>query len=394
VWLGRLQALAHAAAPVDGKLARLQTFTSRASDPIVIFTEFRHSLQAVEERLAPARRVTVLHGGQSPLERQRSLSRFLDREADVLVATDVASQGLNLQSRARWVVSLEVPWNPARLEQRIGRVDRLGQTRAVHATVLLARHEMEAALLQHIARRVLTARRAVALDVLPHVTIPDDAAIRSAILTDQRLEVVSIAEPVPLCARYAVRARALARVLINRRQLQDRWRAGFDASSGAHWTTRGRGRDFHTRPQTNIFVFAIPLVDGIGTLLERRVVAVQTIAAGPGRDAHAAIIDRAKQVAVAALGSRRARVERMARVVAGRHLVTERALLNRLRSIGYPEETQGGLFDRAALRTFAANRAEASLLGDAVQAAVEQARPRGQVQIGRPELFLVLRNPR
>ena len=53
--------------------------------------------------------------------------------ADVMIATDAGSEGLNLQSNCRLVVNLELPWNPIRLEQRIGRVDRIGQRRTVHA---------------------------------------------------------------------------------------------------------------------------------------------------------------------------------------------------------------------------------------------------------------------
>jgi hypothetical protein len=58
-------------------------------------------------------------------------------EAQLLLATDAASEGLNLHHRCRLVINLELPWTPTRLEQRIGRVERLGQTRRVHAVHLL-----------------------------------------------------------------------------------------------------------------------------------------------------------------------------------------------------------------------------------------------------------------
>jgi superfamily II DNA/RNA helicase len=51
----------------------------------------------------------------------------------LLLATDAASEGLNLHHRCRFVVNLEIPWTPLRLEQRVGRVDRIGQARRVHA---------------------------------------------------------------------------------------------------------------------------------------------------------------------------------------------------------------------------------------------------------------------
>ena len=56
----------------------------------------------------------------------------------MLLATDAASEGLNLQHRCRLVVHLEVPWTPTRIEQRVGRVDRIGQSRTVHQVLLVA----------------------------------------------------------------------------------------------------------------------------------------------------------------------------------------------------------------------------------------------------------------
>src|SRR5262249_41272645 len=55
-----------------------------------------------------------------------------------LLATDAAGEGLNLQATCRTVVNIELPWNPMRLEQRIGRVDRIGQRHTVHAFHFIA----------------------------------------------------------------------------------------------------------------------------------------------------------------------------------------------------------------------------------------------------------------
>ena len=74
----------------------------------------------------------VLHGAMDRFERAAAVSRFNGGGARVLLATDAAGEGLNLQHRCRLVVNLELPWNPMRLEQRIGRVDRIGQSRTVH----------------------------------------------------------------------------------------------------------------------------------------------------------------------------------------------------------------------------------------------------------------------
>jgi hypothetical protein len=79
--------------------------------------------------------------------------RFND-EGGLLLATDAAAEGLNLQRRCRTVINYELPWNPARLEQRIGRVDRIGQQRAVHAITLVARDTAEDLVIANLARRL------------------------------------------------------------------------------------------------------------------------------------------------------------------------------------------------------------------------------------------------
>ena len=390
IWLRRLQTLARTAAPFDSKLAALDRLMRRASDPVVIFTEFRHSLQAIEERLAPIRPVAALHGGQSTSERQRALARFLRGDASVLVATDVASQGLNLQTRARWVINLDVPWNPARLEQRIGRVDRLGQTRATHATVFLADHEMEARLVQRLAQRVAAARRAIGGDVLPDLPIPSDAAIRAAVLAGGRLDAPAVADPAPLCTDYQRRARALARCLGHRRNLSARWKTARDPATGARWTAGRRNR--RSPGPASIFVFSIPMMDGSGAILERRVVAIRIdLEREPARAGQAAVLVRATQLAIAALGARRRRAARLAADAVRRRLGTERAIGDHLRLIGYPDEMQAGLFDHAASRAFAAGRRQMDDLDRAVRAATDRRQRQSEIQIGRPELFLILR---
>jgi hypothetical protein len=90
-------------------------------------------------------------------ERHESARQFYAGEAALLLATDAASEGLNLHRRCRLVINLELPWTPVRLEQRIGRVERIGQTRRVHAVHLLAHGTSEE---QSVARLVLRGERA------------------------------------------------------------------------------------------------------------------------------------------------------------------------------------------------------------------------------------------
>jgi hypothetical protein len=156
-WLRVLIDAAERAASLDSKLRYLQRLIRRlGSEPIVIFTEYRDTLQALAAVLPPAMQ---LHGGMSGSERAAVQAAF-NREGGRLLATDAAAEGLNLHGCCRIAVNFELPWNPARLEQRIGRIDRIGQPRTVHAITMTARdtaeHVVIAALVRRLTRIVRT----------------------------------------------------------------------------------------------------------------------------------------------------------------------------------------------------------------------------------------------
>lgn len=102
---------------------------------VIVFTEYRDTQRWLYDRLLgagyPADRIAQLYGGQDDKERDRIKDLFTDDPAldpmRVLVATDAASEGINLQWHCHRVFHWEIPWNPNRLEQRNGRVDRHGQ---------------------------------------------------------------------------------------------------------------------------------------------------------------------------------------------------------------------------------------------------------------------------
>lgn len=151
--------LAEAAGPEWSKGRRLLRLVRAAGEPIIVFTEFRDSLEACRVVLEPWTPLVCLHGGIDAPERRARVEMFIDGRARVLLATDVAGEGLNLQGPSRLVVTLEWPWNPLRLEQRVGRVHRLGQTRAVHAIYLTAAQSYEDTV---VARALERAGRAAA----------------------------------------------------------------------------------------------------------------------------------------------------------------------------------------------------------------------------------------
>jgi superfamily II DNA/RNA helicase len=103
---------------------------------LVVFTEHRDTLNYLLDRIGgligrPDAIVTI-HGGMGREERCKSQECFTqDKTVEVLVATDAAGEGINLQ-RAHLMVNYDLPWNPNRLEQRFGRIHRIGQTEVCH----------------------------------------------------------------------------------------------------------------------------------------------------------------------------------------------------------------------------------------------------------------------
>jgi superfamily II DNA/RNA helicase len=103
---------------------------------VIVFTEYRDTQRWLHERLisagVPSEAIAQLYGGQDRDEREQVKNVFQDDPdldpVRILLATDSASEGINLQNHCHRVLHWEIPWNPNRLEQRNGRVDRHGQT--------------------------------------------------------------------------------------------------------------------------------------------------------------------------------------------------------------------------------------------------------------------------
>jgi len=154
--LTALHQRAHSAAARETKVHALMKLLRRVRQPAVVFTEYRDTLQHV--RLALQGPAFILHGGLTRDERSAVLSAFARDSCGLLLTTDAAAEGLNLHHHCRLVVNLELPWNPMRIEQRIGRVDRIGQRRTVHAFHLVAAGTGEMRLLAHLRARVSRAK--------------------------------------------------------------------------------------------------------------------------------------------------------------------------------------------------------------------------------------------
>ena len=109
---------------------------------LVIFTEHRDTLRYLEQRtttlLGRNEAVVCIHGGMGREDRMKAQESFRhDPEVQILLATDAAGEGINLQ-RAHLMVNYDLPWNPNRIEQRFGRIHRIGQTEVCHLWNLVA----------------------------------------------------------------------------------------------------------------------------------------------------------------------------------------------------------------------------------------------------------------
>lgn len=121
--------VAHDFEACDSKFARLLELLNESDDPkLVIFTYYRGTLSYLKRRLCEKGiKVAMIHGGVDLEQRWKELEWFKNSgEPRVLLSSEVGSEGIDLQF-CRTVVNYDLPWNPMRVEQRIGRIDRVGQ---------------------------------------------------------------------------------------------------------------------------------------------------------------------------------------------------------------------------------------------------------------------------
>ena len=139
--------------------------TSSPRQKLVIFTEHRDTLSYLHGRIATLlgreRSVVLIHGGMGREDRLRAQEAFRhDPQVQVLLATDAAGEGINLQ-RAHLMVNYDLPWNPNRLEQRFGRIHRIGQTEVCHLWNLVADETREGDVYRKLLEKLEQARQAL-----------------------------------------------------------------------------------------------------------------------------------------------------------------------------------------------------------------------------------------
>jgi SNF2 family DNA or RNA helicase len=185
---------------------------------LVILTEHRDTLSYLERRITTLlgrdEAVVTIHGGVGREERLKIQESFRhDPHVQVLLATDAAGEGINLQ-RAHLMVNYDLPWNPNRIEQRFGRIHRIGQTEVCHLWNLVAEETREGDVYRKLLEKLEQARQSLGgqvFDVLGKIQFEGRA------LRDLLIEAIRYGD------QPEVRARLTTAVdnALDRRQLQD-----------------------------------------------------------------------------------------------------------------------------------------------------------------------------
>lgn len=399
-FLVHLVALAGRAAHAPSKMRWVRRFLRRSQEQVVIFSEYRDTIEELYSRLRGDETCTLLHGGFSPAERRGAVDQFVGGSARVLLATDAGGEGLNLQARCRLVINVELPWNPARLEQRIGRVDRIGQTRRVHAIHLFHRDSIEDRVLATLLRRTRVAASRVTSSFLSMPPGPP-AALESAPTSSERqvlgaaarlgvaglddtiLNAIASAAfdgtPVPVLASRELAAAQIPAAVVEATRLlacrrlgqggDDGWRAMLRSSrravqppAGERWPSRACA----PKPGVDgggIFVFEATCVDAEGRLAARCLVPLQCelggISSRDRRGTRALIqqLSESSRLREVALTAADARVrEQMSQVsAAARGFLHRATMLREAAGRDRPAFVQDSLFDGRARRAAAAH---------------------------------------
>ncbi len=157
-------------------------------EKLIIFTEHRDTLRYLSEKIRTLfgndEAVVTIHGGMMRDERRKVEELFKqDKSVRILIATDAAGEGINLQ-RAHLMVNYDLPWNPNRLEQRFGRIHRIGQTEVCHLWNLVSKETREGMVFQRLFLKLEQERTALGgkvFDILGKVSF-DNRSLRELLI--------------------------------------------------------------------------------------------------------------------------------------------------------------------------------------------------------------------
>ena len=149
---------------LKGSLSELSAKFDKPSDKkVLVFTESRDTLEYLEKKIRSwGYSTNTIHGGMKLEDRINAESVFRN-ETDVLIATEAAGEGINLQF-CHLMINYDIPWNPNRLEQRMGRIHRYGQQKEVFIFNLVASDTREGRVLNKLFEKLEEIRKAMGTD--------------------------------------------------------------------------------------------------------------------------------------------------------------------------------------------------------------------------------------
>ena len=162
---------------------------------VLVFTEFRATQQYLEKELTAKGLACATINGSMGLETRQNALRYFKDQADVMISTDAAGESLNMQF-CHVIVNYDLPWNPMAIEQRIGRVDRIGQKHIVKAFNMLTSNSIDAKVYGIIVEKLDTILNELGIDKTSDVldsTIEQDKINRiylQSLLDPRRTEFV------------------------------------------------------------------------------------------------------------------------------------------------------------------------------------------------------------
>ncbi|MHA1749508.1 MAG: helicase-related protein, partial [Promethearchaeota archaeon] len=149
----------------DAVLKRIKAYFRAGNDRIIIFSYFKHTIEYITEKLnnvdfsnesiilGQSIKAAFIHGNVAYPERNSIFEKFKDGSLQILVLSNIASEGIDLQ-HCNCLINYDLPWNPMKLEQRIGRLDRYGQKNVVLITNVYVVNSIEDKILYRLYKRI------------------------------------------------------------------------------------------------------------------------------------------------------------------------------------------------------------------------------------------------
>jgi SNF2 family DNA or RNA helicase len=180
---------------IESKLVKLHQDILANLDgrKLLIFTEFRDTVNYLVEKLQGWGYRTITIHGQMNMDARIEAEHAFKEDAQILVATEAAGEGINLQF-CSLMINYDIPWNPNRLEQRMGRIHRYGQQYEVHIWNMITRDTREGQILDRLFEKLETMREALGSDRVFDIIgdmIPGsrlDELLKEAIFSQRRME--------------------------------------------------------------------------------------------------------------------------------------------------------------------------------------------------------------